>query len=59
MRLRLWQAIDDAAHILYQPTALGDRAAALRWHHRVHLIPGRALAWVCDRYDVALGVDES
>ena len=56
MRLRMWQALDNVAHVLYQPTALGDRACRLRWHHRVHLIPARTLGWVCDRYDDALGV---
>lgn len=52
-----WQWVDAAAHFLYCPTMLGRDSARTRWHHRIHLIPGRLLAWVCDRYDRSLGLD--
>jgi len=35
-----WALVDTVAHIL----------------DRVRLIPGRLRGWVCDRYDLALGV---
>lgn len=52
--------VDWLAHMLYEPALLGRRAGAVRlpWAHRVHLIPGRWLEWVCDRYDRRLGVGE-
>lgn len=56
MKLRLFMALDGLAHMLYAPTMLGRRSGRTRWHHRVHLIPGRLLGWVCDRYDLWLGV---
>lgn len=52
-----WQWVDAVAHFLYCPTMLGRYAARERWHHRIHLIPGRLLAWVCDRYDMSLGLN--
>jgi hypothetical protein len=54
-RLLLWDLFDGFAHFLYCPT-LGRSAAQARWHHHIHLIPGVALAWVCNRYDRFLGV---
>ena len=52
----MWRVIDSTAHVLYCPTMLGRRGAHTRWHHRIHLIPGPWLGWVCDRYDRWLGV---
>lgn len=49
-----WQIADAAAHFLYCPTMLGRRAARARWHHRVHLVPGALLEWICSRYDQAV-----
>lgn len=40
MRFRLFVAVDGAAHVL----------------HRAHLIPDRLLGWLCDRFDLWLGV---
>lgn len=58
-RLDWIEVLDPLAHFAYQPTALGRRAyRTTRWHHRIHLIPGRWLAWVCDEYDRQLGVYE-
>lgn len=51
---RLLRWADAAAHILYWPTGLGRQSARFRWHHRIHLIPGRLLALVCDRYEAWL-----
>jgi hypothetical protein len=48
--------LDWTAHFLYCPTMGGRRHARARWHHRVHLIPGRVLRRACDRYDRELGV---
>ena len=48
--------LDDVAHFLYTPTALGSRCVRARWHHSLHLIPARILERTCDRYDRALGV---
>lgn len=56
MRFRLLRLLDSVAHFLYCPTSPGPVVARARWHHRIHLIPGFVLAWVCDRYDLALGV---
>lgn len=53
----MWKIIDAVAHVLYCPTMLGRRSARTRWHHRVHLIPGRLVGWVCDRYDLEFGLD--
>jgi hypothetical protein len=50
----MWSTLDSLAHLLYAPTMMGRRCARARWHHRIHLIPGPVLAWVCDRYDVWL-----
>lgn len=47
---------DWLAHVLYRPTTLGREADRRRWHHRIHLVPCRLAAWVCDRYEQALGV---
>ena len=55
MHLRLWERLDDTAHILFSPTMLGNRVAQQRWHHHIHLIPKRWLEWACDRYDRHLG----
>lgn len=49
--------LDTMAHFLYAPTLRG-KAARARWHHHIHLIPGWLLAWICDRYERALGVYE-
>jgi hypothetical protein len=54
--IRFLAATDWLAHVLYCPTMLGRRCVRARWHHNIHLIPGWLLAWVCDRYDLALGV---
>ncbi len=43
--------VDTVAHVLYCPTALGGCCERARWHHRLHLIPGALLEWVCTRYD--------
>jgi hypothetical protein len=51
--------VDGVAHFLYCPGMLGRRHGRARWWHRVHLIPGRWLAVVCNRYDGALGVTET
>lgn len=42
---------DAVAHALYSPFMAGRRIAAARWYHRIHLIPGRLLAVVCDRHE--------
>lgn len=52
----MWPKLDAIAHFLYCPTMLGQRCVRQRWHHSIHLIPGWLLAWICDRYDLALGV---
>lgn len=57
--MNTWAAADAIAHFLYQPTALGRRAYATRWHHNVRLIRGRWLARICDRYDQTLGVHDA
>ena len=49
---------DSVAHILFCPLMLGRRSVRARWYHRIHLIPGRALAAICDRYDRMLGVTD-
>jgi hypothetical protein len=54
--LNPWAVADSVAHFLYCPTMLGRRSARARWHHSIHLIPGRLLGWVCDRYDLSLGL---
>ena len=46
----------EIAHFLYCPTTLGRQVAVGRWHHRIHLIPARLLAQLCDRLDIALGL---
>lgn len=46
-----WGVADALAHLLYCPTMLGSRCRRYRWHHNIHLIPGRWLAYVCDHYD--------
>lgn len=56
MRLKLFSALDWLAHLLYAPTMLGHRSGRTRWHHRIHLIPDRVLGWVCNRFDLWLGV---
>ena len=56
MAARFWKIADDVAHAVYCPGMAGRRAARARWYHRIHLMPGRALGLVCDRYDLALGV---
>lgn len=58
MSERFWSYLDDAAHFLYEPTALGKRAHVHRWHHGLHLIPGDAVSYICYRYDLALGMSE-
>lgn len=55
-KFRAFHALDAIAHFLYCPTMHGRRHAVARWHHNIHLIPGFALAWICDRYDLWLGV---
>ncbi|MFC9973543.1 hypothetical protein ACFVH6_21880 [Spirillospora sp. NPDC127200] len=47
----MWRTADTVAHLLYCPTMLGRRAARARWHHNIHLIPGRLLAWICVHAD--------
>ncbi len=54
--LRLLRIADRVAHVAYCLTTLGHTAARGRWHHRIHLIPGRMLVAICDRYELALGV---
>jgi hypothetical protein len=54
----MWERIDSAAHVLYAPTALGKRCLPQRWHHHLHLIPGRLLARICDAYDRSLGMTD-
>jgi hypothetical protein len=44
---RLWLWLDNAAHLLH-PT-----------YSRWHLIPIRALDWVCDHYDHAIDQEAS
>lgn len=56
MRHRLWRIADTAAHLLYAPTMRGTRCGRARWHHRVHLIPHRVFGWICDRYELSLGI---
>jgi hypothetical protein len=51
MRGRLLERTDTVTHALYCPTMAGRRLARTRWHHRIHLIPRRLLAAVCDRYE--------
>ena len=58
MRLKLYGWVDAVAHFLYCPAMLGRRCVRARWYHDVHLIPGRWLAAVCDRYDRWLDVAE-
>lgn len=53
------ELLDGIAHVLYCPTMLGRRHARTRWHHRIHLIPGAVLNYMCDRYDRSLGVTET
>ena len=48
------QSLDTLAHFLYEPTMAGKDVAVARWHHRIHLIPGWLVTWVCDRYDASL-----
>lgn len=48
------RALDSLAHFLYAPTMLGRRVSVARWHHRLHLIPGRVLERACARLDAAL-----
>ncbi|HYJ33809.1 MAG TPA: hypothetical protein VE326_11370 [Candidatus Binatia bacterium] len=52
----MWKVIDTLAHFLYCPTMFFRRCARERWHHRIHLMPGRWLAPICDRYERWLGV---
>lgn len=40
MSSRLWQLLDDTAHAL----------------NRVHLMPRRLGRWICDRFDLSLGL---
>ncbi len=40
MRLRLFMAVDGLAHVL----------------NRVGILPDRATGWLCDRFDLWLGV---
>jgi hypothetical protein len=54
-----WERLDNVAHFLYCPGMLGRRCARTRPWHRIHLIPGRLLGWVCYRYDLSLGLTES
>lgn len=56
--LRLFLAVDAVAHVLYAPTMLGRSSGRSRWHHRIHLIPGWLLRWVCDGFERWLGVPE-
>jgi hypothetical protein len=49
-----WGRLDAVAHFLYAPTMLGRRCARARWHHRLHLIPGRLLRAVCAAYEAEL-----
>lgn len=56
LKFRAFHALDAVAHFLHCPTMLGRRSARYRWHHNIHLIPGFALAWICDRYELAMGV---
>lgn len=51
---RMWWWLDSVAHFLYCPGMLGRRMARARWYHRIHLIPGFVLAWVCDRFEARL-----
>jgi hypothetical protein len=45
------RALDTIAHFLYCPAMAGRRIVRARWYHRIHLIPGRLLARICDRYE--------
>jgi hypothetical protein len=46
--------LDSAAHLLYTPTAMGERIVVARWHHHIHLIPGCLFRAICDRYEASL-----
>lgn len=58
-RRRLWSYLDEVMHFLYEPTAMGRRMHRMRWHHHIHLAPGSMVGYVCYRYDLMLGLDES
>lgn len=58
VKARTWGWADRAAHFLYCPGMCGKGIARARWHHHIHLIPGSLLYFICDRYDLALGVAE-
>lgn len=48
--------VDAVAHFLNCPTMRDSDCERTHWHHRIHLIPGALLRWICDRYDRSLGV---
>lgn len=58
MRARTWEWLDRVGHILYEPTNIGRRVHRHdhRWHHNLHVLPGRVVGWICHRYDMALGL---
>lgn len=56
MTYRFWRVADAVAHFLYCPAMLGRRVVKHHPVHDIHLIPGRALEWVCDRLDLACGL---
>lgn len=56
MRFRFWRAVDSAAHVIYCPGMAGRRVARARWWHRIHLMPGWLLEFVCDQLDLACGM---
>lgn len=58
IRYRLLLVVDATAHFLYCPTMRGQRSAAARWHHGIHLIPGALLQVICDCLDRACGATE-
>lgn len=51
--IRRMRVLDWLAHQLYEPALLGRRARAVRheWAHKIHLIPGAWLEWVCSQVD--------
>lgn len=43
MRIRIY----NLASFLYCPTMFGAKCRRTRWHHSVHLIPGRLFERIC------------
>lgn len=50
----VWGKLDAVAHVLYSPGMLGQRVVRERWYHRIHLIPARLMAYICDRFEARL-----